>query len=165
MAWRERAVDAVMSVIPHARYASYVARHKWFVFVAGLKTGAPLWRLIIHDWSKMSFAEWGPYVRAFYDSGREVPGQFDAAWLHHQHHNPHHWQHWILREDDGNTKVLPMPEGLVREMIADWMGAGRAITGRWGAGEWYDMNAHRIVLDPAVRSLVERLLQSYGRQM
>jgi hypothetical protein len=82
---------------PHLKYASYVARHKWFVLRAGLKVRAPLWRLIIHDWSKLTPAEWGPYVRSFYGKqGRtpEVRAAFDAAWLHHQHRNPHHWQHW-----------------------------------------------------------------------
>ena len=45
---------------PHLRYLGYVVRHKWFVFRAGLRTGAPLWRLVIHDWSKFTPAEWGP---------------------------------------------------------------------------------------------------------
>jgi hypothetical protein len=38
----------------HVRYLSYVVRHKWFVLLAGIKTGAPLWRLLIHDWSKFA---------------------------------------------------------------------------------------------------------------
>lgn len=143
----------------HLRYARYVARHKWFVFLAGLRVKAPLWRLVIHDWSKLTPAEWTPYVRSFYGSQTpEVRAAFDCAWLHHQHRNPHHWQHWLLREDDGDTKVLPMPSKLAREMVADWMGAGRAITGRWGAAEWYAQNAHRIVIADETRTLVERLL-------
>lgn len=144
---------------PHLKYASYVARHKWFVFQAGLKTKAPLWRLVIHDWSKLTPAEWGPYVRTFYAKERSRPGEFDKAWLHHQHRNPHHWQHWLLREDDGDTKALRMPDKLVREMVADWMGAGRAITGRWAVGEWYYGGAaEKMVLHPEVREQVERLI-------
>lgn len=147
--------------MPHLRYASYVARHKWFVFLAGLLMGAPLWRLVIHDWSKMSAAEWTPYVRSFYGKqGRtpEVRAAFDRAWLHHQHRNPHHWQHWLLREDEGDTKALPMPEHFVREMVADWMGAGRAITGKWEVGAWYADNAHKIVLAPETEELVGHLI-------
>jgi hypothetical protein len=34
------------------KYFWLTIMHKWFVFLAGFKTGAPLWRLIIHDWSK-----------------------------------------------------------------------------------------------------------------
>lgn len=163
----------------HLRYASYVARHKWFVFLAGLRTKAPLWRLLIHDWSKLTPAEWFPYVQNFYgrddDYYRDAwrvgvvlrtprghrlgdPSAFDRAWLHHQHRNPHHWQHWLLREDDGPTKALEMPESLVREMVADWMGAGRAITGEWEVAKWYAANAQKIVLADDTRALVERLI-------
>ncbi len=148
---------------PHLKYASYVARHKWFVLLAGLKTGAPLWRLLIHDWSKLSIVEWRAYVASFYGkAGRtpEVKAAFNVAWLHHQHRNPHHWQSWILREDDGETKALRMPDKLVREMVADWMGAGRAITGRWEVADWYSKNAEKIVLHPEARAQVERLIGS-----
>jgi hypothetical protein len=149
------------SVSAHLRYASYVARHKWFVFRAGLKTGVPLWRLLIHDWSKLTPAEWSPYVRSFYGPQPrtdEVKQAFDAAWLHHQHRNPHHWQHWLLQEDDGDLKTLEMPEHFVREMVADWMGAGRAITGKWETIQWYEKNREKIKLHPASRDLTERVL-------
>ncbi len=145
---------------PHLRYASYVARHKWFVFRAGLRTGAPLWRLAIHDWSKMSAAEWKPYVDSFYGPERTpaVRAAFDAAWLHHQHRNPHHWQHWVLQEDDGPVKTLRMPDHFVREMVADWMGAGRAIAGKWEVAEWYAKNREKIKLEHGTRNLVESLI-------
>lgn len=146
----------------HRKYGSYVLRHKWFVFRAGLRTGAPLWRLVIHDWSKMSRGEWGPYVRSFYGPQPrtdEVKLAFDQAWLHHQHRNPHHWQHWLLREDNGGLKTLEIPEGFVREMVADWMGAGRAITGKWEVGSWYSKNQEKIELHPSSRALVERIIQ------
>lgn len=148
----------------HLRYLSYVLRHKWFVLVAGLRVGAPLWRLLIHDWSKLTPSEWRPYVLSFYgpwgyaERPPEVVEAFDRAWLHHQHANPHHWQHWVLREDSGDTKVLRMPEHFVREMVADWMGAGRAITGRWEVGEWYAANHAKMLLHPATREEVESLL-------
>ena len=171
---------------PHLKYASYVARHKWFVLLAGIKTKAPLWRLLIHDWSKLTPAEWFPYVRNFYGrpphaaalrsryGGRpndeanladwegERSLAFDKAWVHHQHRNPHHWQHWLLREDDGDFKVLPMPEKFVREMVADWMGAGRAITGRWEVGKWYAQNAHKILLADETRKRVEALIAAHS---
>lgn len=147
---------------PHLKYLSYVARHKWFVLVAGLKVKAPLWRLLIHDWSKFSRAEWGPYVRKFYGSGDplDVLLAFDKAWLHHQHRNPHHWQSWLLREDEGNVIPLRMPEALAREMVADWMGAGRAITGKWDVADWYSLNSGKITLHPETRAYVERLIDA-----
>lgn len=143
----------------HLRYLSYVARHKWFVFRAGLKTRAPLWRLVIHDWSKFTPAEWGPYVRSFYGKEGRTPAvraAFDAAWLHHQHRNPHHWQHWVLQEDEGGKKTIPMPVKLVREMVADWAGAGRAITGKWEVASWYRTNRHKMALH--TQTEVERLI-------
>jgi hypothetical protein len=148
---------------PHLRYASYVVRHKYFVFRAGLKTGAPIWRLIIHDWSKLTPAEWGPYVRQFYDKENKIPGQFEKAWLHHIHKNPHHWNHWVLPGDSTHMdrehdRVLRMPDKLVREMVADWMGAGRAITGQWDIVEWYRANSEKIQLHPGVRVQVANLI-------
>jgi hypothetical protein len=128
------------------------------VFRAGLKTKAPLWRLVIHDWSKLTPAEWGPYVRAFYAKHRAREGEFDRAWLHHQHRNAHHWQHWLLQEDDGDLKTLRMPRKLACEMVADWMGAGRAITGWWEVGAWFDANAHKIKLHPDTLIQVENLI-------
>jgi len=129
--------------------------HKWFVLLAGLKTGAPIWRLIIHDWSKFTPAEWGPYVRHFYDKDRERPGELDAAWLHHWSHNPHHWQFWAARNGLESRTVL---ESYAREMVADWMGAGRAITGRCEVAEWYEKNVDKMTLHPWTRKLVERLI-------
>jgi len=157
------------------KYLKYLLRHKWFVFVAGLRTKAPLWRLIIHDWSKFLPCEFFPYVEYFYgerarlqkeewDDSRYWPltqkyyDAFDRAWLHHQHANPHHWQHWLLREDSGRTKQLLIPDHFVREMVADWMGAGRAITGKWEAAEWYKKNREIIQMPDENRRLVEELL-------
>lgn len=150
--------SSVTRVIAHLRYARYVALHKLYVLRAGLQTGAPLWRLLIHDWSKLTPAEWGPYVRAFYKGQGVRESGFHAAWLHHQHHNPHHWQHWVLREDDGDLMALPMPEHFAREMVADWAGAGRAITGSWDVSEWYAKHTEIMVLHPDTRVLVEELL-------
>lgn len=197
----------------HLRYLSYVVRHKWFVLLAGLKTGAPLWRLVIHDWSKFLPSEWFAYARYFYGAEAEgAEAAFDRAWLLHQNRHPHHWQFWVLMEDspsggkyalgtpnnvdysirtsecierdaeiwikgsydsrghfqyltanslvtDANRyRALPMPEHFIREMVADWMGAGRAITGRWEAREWYEKNKQKQVMHPTTRARVEALL-------
>lgn len=125
----------------HIAYLKYLMRHKWFVFQAGLKTGAPLWRLIIHDWTKFLPSEWGPYAATFYakdGSKRYSPTpDFNTAWLLHTRRNKHHWQYWNLRMDSGEIVPVQMPDAYVREMVADWAGAGRAITGRWEVSEWW----------------------------
>ena len=53
---------------------------------------------------------------------------------------------------------LAMPERYVREMVADWMGAGRAITGRWEVAEWYAKTREHIILHPDTRARVEELI-------
>jgi hypothetical protein len=146
----------------HRRYLWYLLRHKWFVLIAGLRTKAPLWRLLIHDWSKFLPDEYFPYAQRFYGAGKDVDAMqaaFDRAWLAHQHRQPHHWQHWILKEDSGGNKLLPMPEHFVREMVADWAGAGRAITRKWGVQAWYERNRSKIQLHPISRERVEELLR------
>jgi hypothetical protein len=138
-----------VSVKAHWQYLKYVLRHKWYVFQMCRRFGLT-WRGLIHDLSKFSPAEWGPYVDYFYGgdwpSHGETSGEwkrqlgdkwtkewaqrrFDRAWLHHIHHNSHHWNHWVLREDSGVVKCLDMPADCIWEMIADWWGAGRAIHG------------------------------------
>ena len=163
----------------HWAYLKYVVRHKWFVFVAGRRVKSPLWRLIIHDWSKFLPCEWFPYVAQFYgrkpteDEERitynlgisiktraEIKADFNAAWNHHQKSNKHHWQYWILINDSDEPKIRPqpMPVSYVREMVADWMGAGRAITGKWDVQTWYTDNRDKIILHDHTRRLVEHIL-------
>lgn len=167
----------------HWAYVKYLARHKWFVLVAGRRIGGiPLWRLLIHDWSKLLPCEWQPYAEYFYGTARWLKDQhremhagilldpiaqrylntakaeFDAAWLHHIHLNPHHWEHWVLRYASYSEIALEMPTRLWREMVADWMGAGRAITGRWDVAEWYATNLWTIKLAPETRRQVENTI-------
>lgn len=167
----------------HWKYFSYVIRHKWWVLVAGLATRAPLWRLLIHDWTKFLPCEWFPYVESFYGTkysddeirrasslGIHLPTKeerrykFNYAWNHHQKANPHHWQYWILTNDSDDPKhiALQIPVHYMREMVADWMGAGRAITGTWECAAWYAKNKSKIILDPASRNFVEFLIEAHG---
>ena len=105
----------------HLKYLKYLIRHKWFVFLSGLKTGAPIGRLIIHDWSKFLPDEWIPYARYFYNYEGQIPHSiqedFDKAWLLHQRRNKHHWQYWVLLQDDGQIKTIQMPEKYIKEMV------------------------------------------------
>ena len=73
-----------------------------------------------HDASKYDAEEFDAYAEYFNsEQTAEVIDAFDAAWLHHQHNNPHHWQHWILREDDGGARAIPMPYEYILEMLCD----------------------------------------------
>lgn len=154
----------------HLAYLRYVLLHKWHVFYGCLKMGVPLWRAIMHDASKFSRAEWEPYVRQFYNpdgskrSVRDATGNYDPnrqseafqrAWEHHWTHNPHHWQYWC--GGDGSM-LSAMPETYIREMIADWYGAGMAISGKREMLKWYEANKTKMILEDTTRRRVEELL-------
>lgn len=168
----------------HWRYLMYVLRHKLYVFQAGRQLGVGWWQLLTHDWSKFLPSEWLPYAHFFYGgphrpwaevtvfqkyhfgdhawrtSKEGVKAAFNYAWLLHIHRQPHHWQHWLLQQDDGDLKVLEMPERYVREMVADWRGAGRA-QGKTGPNElreWYDGRAATMLLHDQTRARVVALI-------
>ena len=147
-------------------YLSYVLRHKWYVFLACRKLGIP-WLGVIHDLSKFRPSEFLPYARHFYnpDGSKRadtIDQAFDFAWLLHQKRNKHHWQWWILPEDAGGAKVLPMSARYRREMLADWTGAGQA-QGKFGTTPWwYTANKSKMQLDPGTRFWIEAQLGLLG---
>lgn len=167
--WSERTVGT--SVKKYMRYAVYLARHKWYVFLAAWRLGVP-WRGLTHDLSKflpseffsyadyfyggnhLSYDEWSGYAKQNHPAvvarwcKEEVQRRFDKAWLLHQKRNDHHWQWCVLHEDSGATKVLPMSDAQRRELLADWRGAGKAITGKDNTTEWFTKNRQHMLLHP-----------------
>ncbi|KKM76814.1 hypothetical protein LCGC14_1376350 [marine sediment metagenome] len=132
--------------------------HKWHVLKAGLMIGnIPLWRLIIHDWSKFTPVEFVNYARFKY--GRKDTAGWARAWLHHLHHNPHHPEHWILswrgNPDFYNSigkgiapfiTMLSMPETYAREMVADMMATSKEVTGSYDIAVWLNENGPKMRL-------------------
>ena len=151
-----------MAIKRHIAYLKYVLRHKWFVLLASRKLKCSLWRALVHDLSKFLPSEWFPYAECFYkkDGTKQYNEtiKFNIAWRLHQHRNKHHYQYWILQCDDGRSVPLPMPEKYVREMIADWTGAGMATSGRSSPVSWYMDNAHKITLHEDTRLMVLQIL-------
>lgn len=217
----------------HTEYLKYVLRHKWFVFKACLRLGVPLRLAIFHDWTKFTPAEWGAYVRNFFNPDgtqrkvRDASGAYNPAaqgnnflkaWQHHEANNKHHWGYWLAFEmsekeryliqahgdgyplslydnveqtfiirdltDDhpafvggGNRAydllktiaarlnkesqivALEMPEIYAREMVADWVGAGMAISGNPNPSLWYEKNKDKIILHSKTRLFVENLIR------
>ena len=159
------------------KYLRYVLRHKWYVFLECCKAGI-IWRGIVHDLSKFIPHEMIPYARHFYGDNknssdtklekaegyfkdRSDPNDpFDFAWLRHQrkYSNRHHWQFWVLKEDNGSIVVLEIPLNIRKEMICDWIGAGRAQGLKNNTKEWYLRNRANMVLGPETRKWVEREL-------
>jgi uncharacterized protein DUF5662 len=83
----------------------------------------------------------------------------------------------ILVNDDGTCRcmhcglclsrnllsALPMPEKYLREMIADWIGAGRAQGHGDDVEGWYERNKEKMVLHPDTRARLEDLLSRRRR--
>jgi hypothetical protein len=153
-------------------YLKYILRHKWSVFLACRVYGVSLWRAVIHDWTKFLPIEWSAYALNFFNADgtrcdvrdksgaydpTAQPSAFQRAWLHHQR-NRHHWQSWILIGDYGNLQARPIPEMFIREMVADWQGAGMAISGRATPHIWWEANKHKMFLHQETVQMIERLL-------
>lgn len=165
----------------HFKYMKYVLRHKWYVLLACFKFKVNIWQALTHDWNKFLPCEWIPYARYFYgkpmyEHWSEVPTglkyqfphcitvkddwkvDFAIAWNHHQKLSPHHWQYWLITWDMGKTEPLQMPERYIREMLSDWAGAGKAITGKWEYKEWYLKNKMNMILHPGTIDILESLI-------
>lgn len=113
----------------------------------------------LHDRSKFSVEEWGPYLEKFYGdkpNSPETQEAFDKAWLLHQRRNPHHWQYWVLIEDGGNIKPLPMPLEYILEMLCDWGSMSYKFDNI--PSKWYNSNKSKMKLHPGTRDMVEDLL-------
>jgi hypothetical protein len=163
----------------YVHYTWYVIRHKWWVIVYGLRIGAPLLPLLLHDNSKFLPSEFFPYVE-FFNGGHtkeEIFGPVHERFLNavmlHKSRNKHHPEYWLSRRyffwlhraSDEQAEVYdlsrgptPMPYRYCAEMIADWMGAGKAINGRQNARGWYEMNGDKLPLHPTTRREVEAYL-------
>jgi hypothetical protein len=158
----------------HLRYLSYVMRHKWFVLLGCLRYGVPIHQAIVHDWSKFLPSQWTPYVNQFYRDGAPKLRQgyfhnpdmgnveFNAAWLRHCLDNKHHWQHYAMVGEGDFSVTVPMPERFVREMCADWSGAGRAQGFGGDPLPWYTTNRDKMTLHPLTRQRVESILGYQG---
>ena len=149
----------------HWNYLKYVVRHKFFVLLSCSKLGFPVRYGIFHDMSKFKPSEWIPYASCFYKPNGEKQydetEEFNLAWNRHQKANKHHWQYWVITMDRGESKALRMPPRCIKEMVADWMGAGMAIHGKCEVGEWYNKNKNNMILHPDTRMIVESYLKNW----
>ena len=153
---------------PVLKYFWLTCQHKYFVFRAGLKTKAPVWRLLIHDWSKFMPDELPHYGRQFFGKA-DNPEGFIQCWVRHQNRHPHHWEYWIPRTGHNrcdpsykDNEPIPMPEWAVREMVADWLGAGKAYNGEWpdvNDWKWLKNNLDKMRLHKKTRWWVFEIIE------
>lgn len=141
-------------------------QHIEAVHEAGEMLGVDKSQLEIHDLSKFSYEEFGPYAMHFHGGG--APQPFARAWLHHIHHNPHHWEHWIFpdnytpRDSHVERGAVEMPGRFVLEMIADWIGSSVVYTGSDDMTQWLRQNFPRIRVHTHTASLLRRKLCDLG---
>jgi len=154
---------------PTCKFLARTLAHKWYVLRAGLRTKAPLWRLIIHDWTKFTPSEAPHYGRQQYGSADDAMG-FAQAWNHHHKSNRHHWEWYIPLTPHRFSTLkgcdpLPMPESSVREMVADWLGASRVHDGFWqtdlAAWAWLHRERPNMRLHADTQTLIDRVLAEY----
>lgn len=141
--------------------------HVEYVRDAGRKLGISDKQLAQHDTSKFTLHELPYYARNFHGD-KQDPDGFARAWLHHIHHNPHHWQHWIFPDSftpmgsDVRSGVVEMPQEHAIEMVADWMGASMTYTGSWDMAEWLTKNTPEIRVHPKTATYLTGVLDSMG---
>ena len=148
-------------------FLKYLLCHKWFVFLECWQMGVP-WRGMTHDVSKFWPEEFISYANYYYENHICSPPADDPidchssryllTWLKHHKRNRHHWQWWILYGDDNQPTALPMDDKYIKEMVADWRGAGRA-QGQSDTMTWYQRNKNKMILHASTRQKVEQLLQ------
>ena len=120
---------------------------------------------IRHDHSKIDDEEYLPYDEYFYGKGEkseEVIDNFNKAWLMHIHKNPHHWQYWVLLEDGGVVKAIPMPEVYILEMLCDWWSFSWSKGNLYEIFDWYEKNKYKMIMHNITRNTVEHILRLLG---
>lgn len=132
----------------HIAYLKAVIRHKWFVFLACLQFGVPLWTALLHDWDKFLPDEWLPYARTFYkpDGSKQYieSVEFAQAWMLHQHRNKHHWQYWVKISANNlytfvrESNILVWDRGVAQEIIERNSGSTSWLELRDIAGATFD---------------------------
>ena len=87
---------------PHLNNLKYLAKHKWAVLRAGLKLNVPIFRLIVHDWSKLTPIEWFAYTAYFFrkdpiDHNMHVPGRIPTVVVESDSDNYHcRYSTWLV---------------------------------------------------------------------
>ena len=100
-----------------------------------------------HDESKWKDEEYTAYADYWNrkEHTKDVLLNYNLAWNHHIHNNPHHWQYWVSIKNDGEYKILDMPDEYIYEMLADW-GSFKYTDTNKTAYKWYSKNKDKMLL-------------------
>lgn len=145
-------------MVSHLRYTKYLYWHKVFVAQECFKRGLYL-RGVIHDWDKFLPGRWNAY-RNFFSIDTptaEAKEAFRKSWRRHAYLNDHHWQHWCSIHDNGEVRAHEMSEKARLEMLADWIGAHKALGGKNLLG-WYLEREATILIGPKTKQWLRQEL-------
>lgn len=158
------------------KHLKKILTHKKYVFFFARKLGIG-WQGFWHDMSKFSPVEFLESVKYYQGTSSPIDAAkadmgYSMAWLHHKGRNKHHYEHWQDNFDKGG-EPLKMPDKYVKEMICDYLAAGRAYKGKdfdfhsewlW----WQNKNKNNIAMHPSnwcvVNSVLGELDTLYGTQ-
>lgn len=115
------------------KHFNKICKHKKWVFYYCYKTGIPIQGLL-HDLSKFSPAEFWESVKYYQGTSSPIDAckkdkGYSNAWMHHKGRNKHHYEYWQDDFDHGG-KAIEMPMKYKKEMLCDYLGAGRAYYGK-----------------------------------
>lgn len=119
-------------VVNAFKHFKKICTHKRWVFYYCHRAGIPL-QGIVHDLSKFSPIEFWEGVKYYQgmsspiDACKKEKG-YSEAWLHHKGRNKHHYEFWMDNFDNGGSPI-EMPMKYKKEMLCDYLGAGRAYYG------------------------------------
>ena len=96
-----------------------------YCFMAGL-----YWQGLTHDLSKYSPTEFWESVKYYQGTSSPILAckkdkGYSMAWFHHLGRNKHHWEYWVEFRDDGSEYYVKMPMNYLKEMLCDWLSAGK----------------------------------------
>lgn len=120
-------------IINTFRHFKKVCTHKHWVFYYCCKVGIPFQGLV-HDLSKFSPTEFWESVKYYQGTSSPIDAckkenGWSAVWMHHKGRNKHHYEYWQDNFDNGGNPI-EMPMKYKKEMLCDYLGAGRAYYGK-----------------------------------
>ena len=129
----ERLMKCKNYIINTFRHFKKVCTHKHWVFYYCCKVGIPFQGLM-HDLSKFSPTEFWESVKYYQGTSSPIDAckkenGWSAAWMHHKGRNKHHYEYWQDNFDNGGNPI-EMPMKYKKEMLCDYLGAGRAYHGK-----------------------------------
>lgn len=151
------------------KYLVYLLKHKYWVFIGGLKNNVPFHLLVLHDLDKFLPYMFVAFSKNYYGTDEEKNENgiaYYRAWNDHQKRNKHHIEYWICLNpysfSDNFEMYLEIPLVYVREMIADWYSAGISKKGKVDLHYWYDTHKDFMKIHPKTKKAIETYLKMKG---